>query len=227
VVSPFTDAPEITYTLPWSSSSTHNPLVYQFAPDQSLIFLGTPYGLLSNTPASLADTPALRDDDQPVFRLTPGGGARLVGLFDFDMSTIPASSDGHYLLLEAVDHTSFFVYDVFEDRPLAEMPAFPELDYFWATAAFYENGLIVHLTAATPDSTYREFYLAHSFLTGNSASWDDESWLFESCMDMLTDDSLVCWAYDDSQSFSLVRYNPWTKESTILLENGVIITAIE
>jgi hypothetical protein len=230
VVDPFGGEAELVYRLPWSTSyAFQNPLLYQPVSDQSLLFVGAAPVRLSNTPALMSETPALRENDRPVFRLTPDGNSRLVGIYvpEFGQDNLPVSSDGRYMLLEALDHQSFFIYDVPADRALAETAAFPELDYFWGDAAFDESGVIAHLTASTAENTYRDFFLVHSFLTGKSFSWEPEAGAYAGCEDILPDDSVVCWEYNDQQtSFNLVRYDPETQETRILLENAQFINDV-
>lgn len=222
VVSPFTGEADLVYNLPWSPGlEVHNPLVNQLAPDGGLIYMGASFSWLTSIPALLDEYPALEDGDYPVFRLTTDGGSSLIGIFGFDIDRVPASSDGRYLLLTAADLTSFFIYDVFENRTVAELPALPDLDYFWANMLVNENGIFVQLTADSPHDTYRDFFLVHFFATGESFSWEANTGETTSCVDVLPDMTLVCWDFVyDPQTATLVRFDPETQAESILLENA-------
>ena len=82
VFAPFGNAAELTYNFPWviESASIYNNL-NQVLPDQSLLVAGRPSAFLSKAPAAVADYPDLLEEDSPLFRLTPDGEARLVGIY--------------------------------------------------------------------------------------------------------------------------------------------------
>jgi hypothetical protein len=82
VLTPFGNAAELTYNFPWviESASIYNNL-NQVLPDQSLLVAGRPSAFLSKVPAAVADYPDLLGEDSPLFRLTPDGQARLVGIY--------------------------------------------------------------------------------------------------------------------------------------------------
>lgn len=226
VISPFSGKGEMTYILPWSTTVMyHNPLMNLLASDQSLIVSAAPLVQLTQTPVIVGDYPDFPQLDSPVFRLTSDGKARLIGFYALETSldTIPASTDGRYLFLRAVDGSSYFVYDVREDRSIAEIPIDRTIkveDYFGGVIQFFEHGFIAKISASMPEGTFRNSYLMYSFQTGESFYWESETEIFEFFQDILPDNTIICNRGDMNTSVSrLVRYAPQTQTSETLLEN--------
>jgi hypothetical protein len=220
VVSPFGSDAELKYTLPWGIQATgFYPLLSQLLPDQSLIFVGDSYSQLATTPAIVKDTPNLRDDDEPVFRLSPDGRSRIVGIYrsiEFAYDKIPISPDGRYFLLKSLDQTSFFIYDAVADRPLFSMPAYPDLDYLNAQVRFSDGGIMVHVNGTAADGVYKNFFHAYSYNLAKAISWDAGGAQYADCEDILPDDSLICWTGAEPQHINLIRYDPASAQVTIL-----------
>ena len=223
VFAPFGNAAELTYNFPWviESASIYNNLD-QVLPDQSLLVAGRPSAYLSKAPAAVADYPDLLEEDSPLFRLTPDGEARLVGIYIGN-----ASKDGRYFLLRSSDQTSFFIYDVIADRPLFDIPIDTELeDYMVMSVRFFDTGILVNLSPVVPggQNEYRFFYHAYVYETSTSMAWEDVNAEINSCPDLLEDGTLVCWFYQtDSTNFDVVRFDPTSGEKTTLLENVWLI----
>ncbi|MDP1547113.1 MAG: hypothetical protein Q8L87_13950 [Anaerolineales bacterium] len=225
LISPFGNEAELTYHFPWTIEfGTFYRDVGQWLPDQSLLLAGKPYAGLSDTPAIVETYPDLAGDDIPLFRLTPDGQARLVGIY-----TRNVSDDGRYMLLRSADQTSFFVYDAVADRPLFDMPVDPGLEEFLPpTVKFLDTGILVNLTASVSGDkdAYRSFYSVYSHKTFAAQTWEDVNLEYsDSCPDLLEDGSVVCWLYrtDADYNFDLVRYDPATGTKTTLLENVWLI----
>ena len=223
VFAPFGNTTELTYNFPWvieAASIYNNP--NQVLPDQSLLVAGRPSAFLSKTPAAMADYPDLLGEDSPLFRLTPDGQARLVGIYIGN-----ASEDGRYILLRSSDQTKFFIYDVIADRPLFDIPIDSTLeDYFVMSARFFDTGVLINLSASVPgeQSAYRFFYSAYVYDTSTSIAWEDINAEINSCPDLLEDGNLVCWFYrTDGTNFDLVRFDPIAGTRTVLMENGWLI----
>lgn len=222
VVSPFGTDAELTYRLPWGTQSgAFSEGIGQLLPDQSFLFVGSSSRSLSTKPAALQAYPDLKDDDSPVFRLTPDGQARLVGI-----TQDATSPDGRYTLMRSSDQTAFFIYDVVEDRPLFTMPIDPDLEEYLTKASFFDDGILVNLTASVPggQKVYRNFYHAYSYKTSTSRAWEDAKLEFNGCPDLLEDGSVVCWLYrTDTSNADLIRYDPSSGTKTPLLENVWLI----
>ena len=217
VITPFGNDAELTYDFPWAiESAASYSEVNQWLPDQSLIFAGAPYLSLSNIPAAVETYPDLTEEDSPLFRLTPDGQARLVGIRAGNVS-----DDGRYMLLRSTDQTSFFIYDVITDRPLFSMPIDPELDDFLTTVRFFDTGILVNLEASVRGggNIYRNFYHAYTYNTSTVLAWEDVNLEYGGCSDLLEDGSAVCWLYRTDTSYDLVRYDPANGTKTTLLEN--------
>src|SRR6266540_2509490 len=155
ISTPFRDDPELTYHFPWAIQyGASYAQVNQYLPDRSLIFAGEPYLGFANPPAALETYPDLTEEDSPLFRLTPDGQARLVGILANNIS-----DDRRYILLESSDHTSFFIYDVMADRPLFDMPMDSTLEDYYPTVRFFDRGILVTLGATVPseENAYRVF----------------------------------------------------------------------
>ncbi len=223
VFAPFGNTTELAYNFPWviESASIYNNLD-QVLPDQSLLVAGRPSAFLSKAPAAAADYPGLLGEDSPLFRLTPDGQARLVGIY---MGY--ASEDGRYILLRSSDQTKFFIYDAVTDRPLFDIPIDTQLeDYYVMSARFFDTGILVNLSAsvAGEQNDYRFFYSAHVYDTSTSIAWEDVNAEINSCSDLLEDGNLVCWFYrTDGTNFDLVRFDPVAGTRTVLMENGWLI----
>ena len=224
VLTPFGNAAELTYHFPWTIEfdSIYNSLD-QVLPDQSLLVAGRPSAFLSKSPAIVADYPNLLGEDSPLFRLTPDGQARLVGIY-----TGNSSDDGRYTLLRASDQTSFFVYDVIADRPLFDIPIDTSLEDYLVTVKFLDNGIIVNLSPSVPGekNVYRYFYHAYVYETSTSIAWEDVNAEIGTCTDLLNDGTLVCWFYQTdptSINYDLIRFDPVTGAKTLLLKNAWLI----
>jgi hypothetical protein len=218
VIAPFGSEPDLTYRFPWAIefASIYNTLD-QVLPDQGLLVAGRPYAYLSNTPAAVETYPDLMGEDSPLFRLTPDGQARLVGIY-----TGSVSDDGRYLLWRSSDQTSFFIYDAVADRPLFDMPVDPGLEDFFPTVKFLDSGILVNLTASVSGDkdAYRSFYHVYPYKTSTALAWEDVNLEYSGCPDLLDDGSVVCWLYRmDTSNFDLIRYDPVTETKTTLLEN--------
>jgi hypothetical protein len=218
VIAPFGSEPDLTYKFPWviEFASIYNTLD-QVLPDQGLLVAGRPSAYLSNTPAAVETYPDLTGEDSPLFRLTPDGQARLVGIY-----TGSVSDDGRYLLLRSSDQTSFFIYDAVADRPLFDMPVDPGLEDFFPTVKFLDSGILVNLTASVSGDkdAYRSFYHVYPYKTSTALAWEDVNLEYSGCPDLLDDGSVVCWLYRmDTSNFDLIRYDPVTETKTTLLEN--------
>jgi hypothetical protein len=227
VVSPFGNDAELTYKLPWGTrSGSFNGSVSQLLPDQSLLFVGSPLYSLKTTPAIMQTYPDLKKDDNPVFRLTTDGQARLVGAGEGNISP-----DGRFLLMRSPDQASFFMYDAITDQPLFNMPIDSGLVDYLSDVRFFDAGNIVNLSAAVPDTgnnDYRYFYHDYVYETSTSSAWEDVKAEINSCSDLFEDGSLVCWMYrPDSSNFDLVRFDPATGTKTVLMENGWLIDTIQ
>lgn len=227
VVSPFSGEAELTYTLPWAARTFHNPLVNILTEDNSLLFSGMSLDLLSNPPAIVNEYPSFPEFDHPMFRLTPNGDARLIGFYQgiaTASDSVPASTDGRYMLLQSVDLASYFIYDTQEDRAVVEIPTDPTLEYFGGDVTFFDHGFLARVNAANADGDYRDHFLMHSFLTGESIAWVKlGSELLENCVDILPDNTLICTAFSaDGMTSNVVRFNPENDEKTILLENAIL-----
>jgi hypothetical protein len=223
VFAPFGNAAELTYNFPWviESASIYNNL-NQVLPDQSLLVAGRPSAYLSKAPAAVADYPDLLEEDSPLFRLTPDGQARLVGIYIGN-----ASADGRYILLRASDQSSFFIYDAIADRPLFDIPIDTTLEnYLVMSTSFQDMGIVVNLSPSVPggQNEYRFFYHAYVYETSKSIGWEDVNAEINSCPDLLEDGTLVCWFYQtDSTNFDLVHFDPVTGAKTPLLENAWLV----
>ena len=222
VFAPFGNTTELTYNFPWviEAASIYNNLD-QVLPDQSLLVAGRPSAFLSKIPAAAADYPDLLGEDSPLFRLTPDGQSRLVGIYIGNSSV-----DGRYILMRASDQSSFFIYDAVADRPLFDMPIDTQLkDYYVMSARFFDTGIFINLSASDRDQTvYRSFNYAHVYDTSTSIAWEDINAEINSCPDLLDDGTLVCWFYrTDGNNFDLMRYDPATGKKTVLLENVWLI----
>jgi len=223
VIAPFGNAAELTYKFQWviESASLYNNL-NQVLPDQSLLVAGRPSDFLSKSPAAAATYPELTGEDSPLFRLTPDGQARLVGIYMAN-----TSDDGRYMLLRSPDQASFFIYDVIADRPLFDIPIDTTLEDYLVTARFLDTGILVNLSPSVPGekNVYRFFYHAYVYDTANSIAWEDVNAEINSCSDLLKDGTLVCWFYrtDSSNNFDLMRFDPVTGTKTPLLENAWLI----
>ena len=219
VITPFGNAAKLTYNFPWviESASIYNNL-NQVLPDQSLLVAGRPSAFLSKTPAAVADYPNLLEEDSPLFRLTPDGQARLVGIYIGN-----TSEDGRYILLRSSDQSSFFVYDAVADRPLFDIPIDNALeDYFVMSVQFFDTGILINLIPSVPggQNEYRYFYHAYIHKTSTPIAWEDVNAEINSCPDLLDDGTLICWFYrTDSTNFDIVRYYPASGTKTVLLEN--------
>ncbi len=227
VIMPFENAAELTYNFPWviESASIYNN-INQVLPDQSLLLAGRPSDFLSKSPSAVTEYPDLTGEDSPLFRLTPDGQARLVGIYAGGVS-----DDGHYILLRASDQSSFFIYDVVADRPLFDIPIDTELeDYFVMSVRFHDAGIVVNLSPSVPGekNVYRFFYHAYVYETSAPIAWEDVNAEINSCPDLLEDGTLVCWFYrTDSTNFDLIRFDPVTGTKTALLENAWLIDFIQ
>jgi hypothetical protein len=226
VFAPFGNTTQLTYNFPWGieSASIYNNL-NQVLPDQSLLVAGKPSAFLSKAPTAVADYPDLLGEDSPLFRLTPDGKARLVGIYIGN-----ASKDGHYILLRSSDQTKFFIYDVIADRTLFDIPIDTKLeDYYLMSARFFDTGILINLSASVPGekNVYRFFYHAYVYETSASSAWEDVNAEINSCPDLLEDGTLVCWfGRTDGNNFDLVRFDPTTGTKTVLLENVWLIDFI-
>jgi len=229
VFAPFGGDAALTYNLPWTiESATSNVRVRQLLPDQSLLFTGMPYATLSNTPAIVETYPDLTEIDVPLFRLTPDGQARLVGIYVEDDLASTVSPNGQFILMKSIDQTSFFIYDAVADRPLFDMPINTDLEDPLVTVRFFDNGILANLSAAVPGTqhgVYHYFYHVYDFKTSTTLNWEDENAEISGCPDLLDDGTLVCWFYrtDSSNNFDLVRFDPTSDTKTILLENVWLI----
>jgi len=224
VLTPFGNAEELTYHFPWTIEfdSIYNSLD-QVLPDQSLLVAGRPYAFLSKSPAIVTDYLNLLGEDSPLFRLTPDGQARLVGIY-----TGNTSDDGRYTLLKASDQTSFFVYDVVADRLLFDIPIDTNLENDLVTARFFDTGILVNLSPSVPGEkgVYRYFYHAYVYETSASIGWENVNAGIGTCTDLLNDGTLVCWFYQTdptSINYDLIRFDPVTGAKTPLLKNAWLI----
>lgn len=225
VISPFGDRTELVYDFPWPIEAYFGG-VSQLLPDQSLLFVGEAYAYLSNRPASLDAYPHLLAKDRPLFRLTPDGQARLVGIYPEEIYNANFSDDGRYILLRAPDQSSFFMYDAIADRPLFEIPIDTALEDYSITARFFDTGILAGLSASVPggQGMYRFFQHVHVYKTSTSIAWEDVLAEIAACPDLLNDGTLVCWFYrPDSTNFDLIRLDPANGTKKILAENAWLI----
>ncbi|MBI5353458.1 MAG: hypothetical protein HZB50_12530 [Chloroflexi bacterium] len=228
VFAPFGEDAELAYNLPWTiEGSTSYVNIRQVLPDQSLLFAGMSYSALSHTPAIVDTYPELTRLDIPLFRLTPDGQARLVGIYIEGDFTSNISPNSQFMLMKPTDKTSFFIYDAVADRSLFDMPINPDLEDSLVTARFFENGILADLSAAEPGtnhSVYHHFYYLYNFKTSTVQVWEDVNAEINTCPDLLDDGSLVCWFYrPDGNNFDLVRFDPASGMKTVLLENVWLI----
>ena len=220
VIAPFGNATVLTYTFPWviEFASIYNKLD-QVLPDQSLLVAGRPSAFLSKSPAAVADYPNLLGEDSPLFRLTPDGRARLVGIY-----TGNVSDDGRYMLLRSADQSSFFIYDVIADRPLFDIPIDTTLEDYLVTTRFFDTGILVNLSPSVPGEkgVYRYFYHTYVYETSTSIAWEDVNAEIGACSDLLNAGTLVCWFYQTdptSINYDLIRFDPVTGTKVTLLED--------
>lgn len=212
---PFGNEAALTYYFPWAmESGAFDGMVNQLLPDQSLLFVGKPYATLSSVPAAAETYPDMTEQDSPVFRLTPDGQARLVGIHAGHVS-----ADRRYMLLKSSDQASFFIYDAIADRPLFDMPVDTTLDVFFTTTKFLDTGILVNLDAAVrgEENNYRNFFHAYSYNTSTAQTWEDVNLEYGGCSDLLDDGSVVCRLYStDTSNFDLVRHDPAGEIETVL-----------
>ncbi len=228
VITPFGNDAALTYNLPWTiEGSTSYVNVRQVLPDQSLIFAGMSYSALSNTPAIVETYPELTRLDIPLFRLTPDGQSRLVGIYEEGIFTSNVSPNGQYIVMRSTDHTSFFLYDAIADRPLFDIPIDPELEDPLISVKFFDNGILAESSASEPgtkNSVYHNFYYLYDFKKAAVVNWGDINSEINTCPDLLEDGTLVCWFYrTDSTNFDLIRFDPANDTRTALLENNWLI----
>ena len=228
VFAPFGNDAALTYNLPWSIDGTTSYVkVRQLLPDQSLLFAGMPFATLSNTPTLVEDYPDLTEIDVPLFRLTPDGQARLVGIYIEGDFTSNVSPNGQFILMEPTDKTSLFIYDAVADRPLFDMPINPDLEDALVTIKFFDNGILAESSASEPGtkhSVYHHFYYLYDFKTSTVLAWEDVNAEINGCPDLLEDGTLICWFYrTDTSNSDLVRYDPATGTKTVLLESVMIL----
>lgn len=228
LITPFGDDAALTYNLPWTiEGSTSYVSVRQVLPDQSLLFAGMSYSALSNPPAIVETYPELTRLDIPLFRLTPDGQARLVGIYEEGIFTSNVSPNGQFIVTRSTDHTSFFIYDAVADRPLFDIPINPDLEDALVTIKFFDNGILADSSASEPGtkhSIYHHFYYLYDFKTSTVVNWEDVNAEINICPDLLEDGTLVCWFYrTDGNNFDLVRFDPASGEKTVLMENVWLI----
>lgn len=231
VFSPFGNDAALSYNLPWTiENATSYIKVRQLLPDQSLLFAGLPYVQLSNPPAIMETFPDLKEMDASLFRLTPDGQAHLVGIYEEGIFTSNVSPNGQFILMKSTDHTSFFIYDAVADRPLFSMPIDTELEDYLTTIRFFDNGIVVNLSASVPGtkhSVYRNFYYVYYHETSTALNWEDVNFEITGCPDLLEDGTLICWFYrTDTSNFDLARFDPVSETKTTLLENVWMIDSL-
>jgi hypothetical protein len=229
IFAPFGSAATLTYNLPWKiDGATSYVKVRQLLPDQSLIFAVLPYINFSNIPAIVETNPDLAKEDIPLFRLTPEGKSRLVGIYVEGDLTSNVSPNGQFFLMQPTDKSSFFMYDAVVDRPLFSMPINTELEAPLANIKFFDNGILVKMSAAVPgtkNSVFRYFYYEYHYQSSTTQAWEDVNLEFDTCIDILDDGALVCWVAgtDGTNNENLIRFDPATGAKTILLENTMLI----
>jgi hypothetical protein len=182
-------------------------------------FVGDAYSQLSTAPAIVKDYSTLKADNEPVFRLSTNGQARIVGSYrsiDFALDKVPVSSDGRYFLLKSLDQTSLFIYDAVADRSFFSMPSYSDLDFLNTQVKFSGRGIIVHVNGTTTDGTTKNFFHTYSYDLAKAVSWDAGGAQFVDCEDILSDGSLICWSGADPLHTNLIRYDPVTTKVTIL-----------
>jgi hypothetical protein len=229
IFAPFGSAATLTYNLPWKiDGATSYVKVRQLLPDQSLLFAVLPYINFSNIPAIVETNPDLAKEDIPLFRLTPEGKSRLVGIYVEGDLTSNVSPNGQFFLMQPTDKSSFFMYDAVVDRPLFSMPINTELEAPLANIKFFDNGILVKMSAAVPgtkNSVFRYFYYEYHYQSSTTQAWEDVNLEFDTCIDILDDGALVCWVAgtDGTNNENLIRFDPATGAKTILLENTILI----
>ena len=228
VFAPFGDDAELTYNLTWTIEGSASYVnVRQVLPDQSLLFAGMSYSALSNIPAIVKTYPEMTQLDIPLFRLTPDGQARLVGIYIEGDFTSNVSPNGQFILMKPTDKTSFFIYDAVADRPLFDIPINPDLEDPLVTIKFFDNGMLADSSASEPgtkNNVYHNFYYLYDFKTSTVLAWEDVNSEINTCPDLLEDGTLICWFYrTDGNNFDLVRFNPASGTKTVLMENVWLI----
>jgi hypothetical protein len=228
VTSPFGDAAVKHYSLPWSIQTlTYYRQVLRLLPDDDLIVVGQMAANFTSPPSLMQDYPTLKNIEQPAFRLSPDGKARLLGIFpaaEFSgVGSSPLSQDGRYLVLKAIDGASFFVYDMQNDRSLFTIPLDPALDYFYATVNFFEQGILLHVTAALADKTYRDFYSLYRNDKADTVTWTDNSAQMFACSDMYADNTLACWFALPDDTYAFSRFDPASGKKTPLAEHLMLL----
>lgn len=223
LIQPFEGGQSVIYQLPWSNEGVRNRfLVNQLLPDQSLLFTAARLSQLSKPPEGAAGFPALLPDDEPVFRLTPDGQARLIGIdTESEFSTslkVPISRDNRYILMKSVDQSSYFFYDAMEDRNLFTIPRDPALEYIEMKIRFTESGILFNFLASTPAQEYIYLLGFYSFESDAAVLWDDPSGVFYECTEIIDEDSAVCWVQRPDLDYDLVRYTPGNNASSPLVE---------
>lgn len=224
ILTAFGNDAELTYHLPWAiEEGAFSSEINQLLPDQSVVFVGKPYVYFSNPPSTAQSYPGLLEQDAPLFRLTPDGASRLIGIY-----TGNVSDDGSRVLVRSTDQTSYFIYDVIADRPLFDMPADASLEYYYTMTYFLDMGVLVNLDASVPDQkdAYRSFRHAFVYKTSTALVWEDVNQEILNCPDLLEDATLICWFYRTDYNFDLVRFDPAAGTKTPLLENVWLIEYI-
>lgn len=228
VISPFGDSAVKYYTLPWSIQTlTYYRQYLRLLPDDDLIVVGQMAANFTKPPSLMQDYPTLKNIEQPAIRLSPDGKARLLGIYpaaEFSgVGSSPLSQDGRYLVLKAIDGASFFVYDMQNDSNLFNFPLDPALDYFYATANYFDQGILLHLTASLADKTYQDFYSLYRNNTADTVNWTDNSTQMFACSDMYADNTLACWFTLPDDSYAFSRFDPASGKKTPLAEHLMLL----
>lgn len=231
VFAPFGNEPSFTYTLPWSIEAvTYYRLISRLLPGGDLLFVGAYPASFITPPTALASYSFLLDDDNPVFRLSPGGEADLVGIYrrlEFESAfAMPLSEDRRFLLLKSTDQAHYIIYDADLDRALFEMPIEPGLDYFYSLVEFFEQGILVHFIASTPEKQYTDFFHLYRFDTAELISWEDPEGTTLACPNLMNDGNLACWVQRPDLDYDFVRFNPTTGEKFSLVESVWLLETV-
>jgi hypothetical protein len=228
VISPFEDSTVKSYTLPWSiQTQTYYRQYLHLLPDDDLIVVGQKAADFASPPSLMQAYPTLTNIEQPTIRLSPDGKARLLGIFpaaEFSgVGSSPLSQDERYLVLKAIDGASFFVYDLQNDRSLFNMPLDPALNYFYATVNYFDQGILLHVTAALADETYQDFYSLYHNDTADTVNWSDKNAQMYGCSDMYADHTLACWFTLPDDSYAFSRFDPVSGSKVLLAEHLMLL----
>jgi hypothetical protein len=226
VTRPFGADPGLAYKFPWplEDGVGANGATY-LLPDQSLIVVGAAASSFARTYPAVAQYPDLPKGDSPLFRLSPGGEARLIGSYDNNEIDYrrPISGDGRYLLLKKPDQSAYFLYDAFTDSDLAVFPLKTGVTRPMLGFRFQPAGVLVKFTyrkAGAGGEQDEWFYNSYSYAQGTAQIEKDPQPDIIACLSVLSDGSLECWVFGaGGDTSNLARFEPASGRLVTLAEN--------